>query len=190
MLLGALNNCLNPNLHDDCRLKVMPNSEEPDQVAHISSLPPKRSFKSALRSGSRPIVGKVSISAPSPPSRQIGEYRAISLGRKGGDGKYPGGLPLMSIFIQQDQRDDDDDDDVEFHQGGVSYDDFNLEGISPEEVQLWSKFAPEGQRLEDVGSSSTRRRHDSSSPKRRFFATINMTPGHLTIVSAQANPNR
>lgn len=38
-----------------------------------------------------------------------------------------------------------------------SYDNFSIEGISPEELQYWTKLAPEGQKLEDVGFSPTRK---------------------------------
>lgn len=60
----------------------------------------------------------------------------------------------------------EDEEKVNFDQGLASDDEFNLEGISPEELQLWSKLAPEGQKLEDIRSSLTRRRDRSGAIKR------------------------
>ena len=48
------------------------------------------------------------------------------------------------------------DHSAEDDKNPVSYDDFSLEGISQEELQYWSKLAPEGQKLEDVSSSPTK----------------------------------
>lgn len=78
---------------------------------------------------------------------------------------------LVSAVTRQDEREDHDGNDgkdVNF----VPYDDFSLEGVSPEELKLWSKLAPAGQKLEDISSSPTRKRHDSSVFKRTLFAAV------------------
>lgn len=64
------------------------------------------------------------------------------------------------------------DHDAEDDKSLVSYDDFNVEGISQEELQHWSKLAPKGQKLEDVISSPTKMLHDSDCFTRMLLAPI------------------
>jgi hypothetical protein len=52
-----------------------------------------------------------------------------------------------------------------------SYEKFNTEGISQEELLYWSKLAPEGQKLEDV-SSSPNKRPKVSSVKKCMLRTL------------------
>ena len=151
--------------------EVMPECQKSNQVAHTSSVPPKQYLKSALRSGGcRSVIGEVSISVPTSPPLELGESRKPSLIRNRSGGKQPGTLSLASTITEQDEGDDgnqdEDDDDVSFDQGRASYDEFSLEGISPEELRLWSKLAPEGQKLEDVSSPTQRRRNDFRVSKR------------------------
>lgn len=122
----------------------------------------------------------------------VGEPRTNSLIHKGSSGKRAGSLSPVSAITQQDKRDDNDydNDNANVDQGVVSYDDFSLEGISPEELQLWSKLAPEGQKLEDIRSPPPRRRDDSDAFKRTFCETMSIQLGYLMIVSAQASRNR
>lgn len=103
--------------------------------------------------------------------------------------KYPSNSPLLSALTPQDKRndedgdgddededdDEDDDDDDNDEQSLVSYDDFSVEGISHEELQCWSKLAPEGQKLEDVRSPPKKSRDDAGSFERMLLASINIT---------------
>lgn len=51
----------------------------------------------------------------------------------------------------------------------AAYDEFNIEGISPEELQHWSRLAPKGQKLEDVEKSPEKQRATSRPPTRGWF---------------------
>ena len=153
----------------------MPKRQELDQSAHTFSSPPEQSLKSTLRSRPRSNSGGVTISAPTPQSRQIRKPRIASPIGRGGGGKARGDLPLVSAITQQVKREDNDDGhnvDADFDQSHKLYDEFNLEGISPEELRLWSKLAPEGQKLEDGSLSPPRRRGDSIALKRTLYVTV------------------
>ena len=104
---------------------------------------------------------------------------ASSIQKRSG-AKSAGESHPVSAVTRQGEREDldgNDGNDVNL----VPYDDFSLEGISSEELKLWSKLAPAGQKLEDISSSPKRRRHDSSAVKRMSFVTVRSTITWLCV---------
>jgi hypothetical protein len=130
---------------------LLPVSQDPTQVTHDLGFPRKKFLKSAIRSLSTSSSGGISTATPTPRPQHTRQPRKASLLRRT---EYPGPSKpslLSAMTPQGENRGDDEKSSL------GSYENFNTEGISQEELLYWSKLAPEGQKLEDVSSSPIKR---------------------------------
>jgi hypothetical protein len=138
-----------------------------------NAIRPKKLLKSAARSDFNSSGGRVPNATPTPRSKPVRNPRTPSLlcrkgskmGQSGSSSQIPFMTPQTSNAKLNQTEEEDERSSLRL------YDNFSIEGISQEELQYWSQFAPEGHKLEDV-ASSPKRKPDLSG----FFQRMLLTP--------------